>query len=170
MQNKRRSKNAEGDLVRKLHFEHQMITNREVSRAASETIIPFCLKHNLKMIIADNDKKLHCKEMVDMCEAAGITVYIGAGKNCGDNLNGYPPRSHDAQPIETVFANVFQAAQLDLQRREKNNNRVRTMRMWKNALDKTWKEYPLEEIRKVIDRQPMIMQAIVDAQGERTRF
>ena len=37
----------------------------------------------------------------------------------------------------TVFANVFQAAQLDLQRRKKNAKRVRTMRMWKNALDKT---------------------------------
>ena len=44
------------------------------------------------------------------------------------------------------------------------------MRMWKNSLDKTWKEYPLAEIHKVIDRQPKIMQAIIDAQGERTRF
>ena len=49
--------------------------------------------------------------------------------------NGYPPRSHDCQPEETEFAQAFEEAQEDLERREKNANHKRTMHMWKNALE-----------------------------------
>ena len=38
--------------------------------------------------------------------------------------------------------------------------RMRTMKMWKNAVDKTWSEYPQREIRKIINRMPKIMAAI----------
>ena len=49
--------------------------------------------------------------------------------------NRYPPRGHDCMPDETEFAETFQDAQEDLERREKNRNKRRTMMMWKNALD-----------------------------------
>ena len=38
-------------------------------------------------------------------------------------------------PDETEFAETFQDAQEDLERREKNAKKRRTMMMWKNALD-----------------------------------
>ena len=73
-------------------------------------------------------------------------------------------------PDETEFANVFYDAQIELERREKNANKKRTMMMWKNALQHTWNQRPIEEVRKLFDRQPMIMEAIISAEGERTPF
>ena len=54
------------------------------------------------------------------------------------------PRSHDCMPDETEFAETFQDAQEDLERREKNANKRRTMLMWKNALDEKWRTRPIE--------------------------
>ena len=73
-------------------------------------------------------------------------------------------------PDETEFANMYYNAQLDLERREKNANTQRTMVMWKNALQDAWDQRPIEEVRKLFDRQPMIMEAIISAEGERTPF
>ena len=84
--------------------------------------------------------------------------------------NGYPPRSHDCMPDETEFAETFQDAQEDLERREKNRNKRRTMMMWKNALDEQWRNRPIEATRKIIDRQPKIMRAIIEADGARTSY
>ena len=56
-------------------------------------------------------------------------------------------------PDETEFAETFQDAQEDLERREKNAKKRRTMMMWKNALDEQWK-----------------MRAIIDADGGRTPY
>ena len=81
---------------------------------------------------------------------------------------GYPPGSHDCQPAETEFALQFQAAQEDLERREKNRNQRRTMRMWKNALETCWNTFPIEETQKLIDRLPKIMQAIIYVNGGKT--
>ena len=60
-------------------------------------------------------------------------------------------------PGETEFADAFQDAQEDLERREKNRNKRRTMMMWKNALDNEREILPIEATRKIIDRQPKIM-------------
>ena len=35
---------------------------------------------------------------------------------------GYPPRSHECQPEETEFAQCFEEAQQDLERREKKKS------------------------------------------------
>ena len=73
-------------------------------------------------------------------------------------------------PNETEFANTYYDAQLDLERREKNSNKPRTMMMWKNTLQHTWDQRPIEEVQKLFDRQPMVMEAIIATQGGRTKF
>ena len=73
-------------------------------------------------------------------------------------------------PCETEFANVFEEAQLDLERRVKNIRHRRTMKMWKNSVENVWNNRPIQEVRKLIDRQPKIMQAIIDAEGGRTPY
>ena len=73
-------------------------------------------------------------------------------------------------PDETEFAETFQDAQEDLERREKNRNKRRAMMMWKNALDEQWRNRPIEATRKTIDWQPKIMQAIIEADGSRTSY
>ena len=84
--------------------------------------------------------------------------------------NGYPPRSHDCMPCETEFANAFEEAQLDLERRVKNIGHRRTMKMWKNSVENVWNNRPIQEVRKLIDCQPKIMEAIIDAKGGRTPY
>ena len=79
--------------------------------------------------------------------------------------NGYPPRSHDCQPEETEFAQAFEEAQEDLERREKNANHKRTMHMWKNVLEHVWNTRPIEHTQKLIDRMPKVMEAIIEAEG-----
>ena len=120
------------------------------------------------MIIGDNDSKLHSKGLVDLFESNGIEVYNGSGRTVGSHENGYPPRSHDCQPVETHFANVYHEAQLKLEDAERN--RSRSMLMWKNSLDSTWENWPLEEIRKLISRQPEVMKKIIEVEGGRTKF
>ena len=68
-------------------------------------------------------------------------------------------------PDKTEFVETFQDAQEDLERREKNRNKRRTMMMWKNALDEQWRNRPIEATRKIIDRQPRIMRATIEADG-----
>ena len=82
----------------------------------------------------------------------------------------YPPRSHDCMPPETEFANAFEDAQIDVERREKNANKRRTMQMWRNAVEHTWETRPMSEIHKLIDRQPKIMHSIIECEGERTCY
>ena len=71
-------------------------------------------------------------------------------------------------PNKTEFANAHEEAQLDVERREKNINHRRTMMMWKNAVTDTLNNLPIEEVRKLIDRQPKVMRAIIQAEGGRT--
>ena len=40
--------------------------------------------------------------------------------------------------------------------------------MWHNAIEHTWETRPIEEVQKLIDRQPMVMKAIIEAEGGRT--
>ena len=44
------------------------------------------------------------------------------------------------------------------------------MMMWKNALDDSWRTRPMEATRKIIDQQPKIMRAIIEADGGRTPY
>ena len=60
--------------------------------------------------------------------------------------------------------------QLDVERREKNAKKRRTILMWRNAVEHTWDTRSMNEIRKLIDRQPKIQQAIIDAEGGRVNF
>ena len=102
---------------------------------------------------------LHSVGLVNLFESHNIEVY-----------NGSLPRSHDCQPAETHFANVFHEAQLKLEDAERKRGRTRSMVMWKNALDSVWENWPQEEIQKLIDRQPQIMEKIIELKGSRTKF
>ena len=42
--------------------------------------------------------------------------------------------------------------------------------MWKNAIDYVWQNRSIEEVRKLIDRQPKVMAAIIEAKGGRTPY
>ena len=113
-----------------------------------------------------------------------MQIYPGSGKNpwvsppfyCDFQFdedraeNGYPPRSHDCQPEETEFAEDFELAQEDLERREKNAKHKRTMHMWKNAFEHVWNTRPIEHTQKLIDRMPKVMKAIIAAKGGKTKY
>ena len=73
-------------------------------------------------------------------------------------------------PGETEFAETFQDAHEDLERRQRNLNRRRNMMMSQNALDEQWRDRPIEVNRKIIYRHPEIMQSIIEAVGSRTPY
>ena len=109
--------------------------------------------------------------LVTHMESHEIQIYPGSGKKPWDRSEkGYPLRSHDCMLNETEFVETFQDAQEDLEWREKNRNKRRTMVMWKNALDNKWETRPIEATRKIIDRQPKTMRAIIGADGGRTPY
>mgnify|MGYP001156942967 CR=1 FL=1 len=81
------------------------------------------------------------------------------------DVEGKYPRIHECMPCETELANSFEDAQLDVERCEQNAKKRRTMLMWRNAVEHTWETRPINEIRKLIDRQPKIQQALIDAEG-----
>ena len=127
----------------------------------------------------DNGPKLHSKMVVTFMKQNGVQIYPG-GKNPWVKMilvsnedreeNGYPPRSHDCQPAEIEFADSFEESQLDVERREKNSGKKRTMVMWKNALKHVWETRRIEHTQKLIDRLPKIMNAIIEVEGERTLY
>ena len=66
--------------------------------------------------------------------------------------SGYPPRSHDCQPAETEFADDYELTQQNLEMREENLKRKRSMAMWKSSLGHVWENHPIEATQKLIDR------------------
>ena len=149
----------------------RFLDEKMVKQVFDEEVVPWCKEHGLKLLILDNESKFHTKMLVTHMESHGIQIYPGSGKKPWDRSeNGYPPRSHDCMPNETEFAETFQDAQEDLERREKNRNKRRTMMMWKNALDNEWETRPIEATRRIIDRQPKIMRAIIETDGGRTPY
>ena len=123
------------------------------------------------MLIADNDCKFHTKMLVDLCKKHGIQIYLVGEKPPWDQqINGYPPRSHDCMPCETEFTNSFKEAQEDVERREKNRGYKRTMKMWKHSIVKIWENRPIESVRKLIIKQPKIMEEIIAFDGARTTY
>ena len=138
--------------------------------AAKNVVLPYCQEHGIRLIIADNDSKLHSKGIKEVFHPHKIEIYYGSKKTCGDNGNGYLPRSHDCMSYETVFANVFRLLQDDPERREVSNNCKRIMQMRRNALDKVFDENDIEKVSKIINRQPKVMESIIEVDRERTNF
>tara|TARA_B110000914_G_scaffold149124_1_gene130692 strand:- start:104 stop:238 length:135 start_codon:yes stop_codon:yes gene_type:complete len=44
------------------------------------------------------------------------------------------------------------------------------MKMWKHAITDVWENRPIEEARKLINKQPKIMEEIIDLGGARTTY
>ena len=154
---------------KKYHYNHFTVDARAVVKVCEEELIPWCKTNGLKLLIVDNDTKFHTKQLCTVLERHGIQMYPGSGKKPWDRReNGYPPRSHDCMPAETEFANAFEEAQLDVERREKNLKKSRTMLMWHHAIEYVWQTRPIKEVRKLIEAQPGIMFEIIDNEGERT--
>ena len=149
-------KRTRSKIHQRLHpWKYEMRTipsNCEERDSREEFVLPFCLENGIRMIIGDNDSKLHSKGLVDVFEPNGIGLYNGSGRTVGSHENGYPPRSHDCQPVETHFANVYHEAQLTLEDAERKRNRSRSMVMWKYALDSTWENWHLQKVRTLVDK------------------
>ena len=107
-----------GELVLKKHFEHPKIDAKLVKQVFDEEVVPWCKENGLKLLIMDNESRFHTRMLVTHMKSKGIQIYPGSGKKPWDREeNSYPPRSHHCMPDETEFAETFQDAQEDLERR-----------------------------------------------------
>ena len=75
MKNKRRSRNAKGELVLKKHFEHPSIDGKMVKKVFEEEVVPWCKENGLKLLILDNESKFHTKMLVTFMKSKGIQIY-----------------------------------------------------------------------------------------------
>ena len=81
VKNKRRSRNAKGELIYKRHFEHENIDCLIMLQVFKDKILPWCKKNGLELLIMDNDPKLNCKMVVTFMKENGVQIYPGGGKN-----------------------------------------------------------------------------------------
>ena len=86
VKNKRRSRNKDGDLVVKRHFEHESIDGPVILEVFKKKILPWHKKDGLKMLIMYNDPKLHSKLLVTFMGENDVQIYPGAGKNAWVNF------------------------------------------------------------------------------------
>jgi len=103
--------------------------------------------------------------------ASLIALYPGAGSNLvgGGTENGYPPNSHDCNPIESWFS-FWQklAATLAEKRAKKSNYGMPSMHQWHIALNETRGKVDSKSRHALFDAQPKVMRAIIEAEGGRT--
>ena len=78
--NKRKSRDSEGELVLKYHFEHPKINGALVKAVWEVKVGPHLQEHGIKLVVMDNDCKFHTKGLVQMMENKfGVQVYPGSG-------------------------------------------------------------------------------------------
>ena len=65
---------------------------------------------------------------------------------------------------------LVEDAQLDVEKWEKNVNKQRTIIIWRHDVKHIWSTRPKSKAHKLIDRQPKIMQAIIDCDGGHTGY
>ena len=81
VKNKRRSRNKDGELVHKRHFEHETIDEKVMLTVFENKILPWCHENGLKLLIMDNDPKLHSKSLVTFMKDNFVHIYPGGSKN-----------------------------------------------------------------------------------------
>ena len=81
VKNKRRSRNKDGELVYKSHFEHESIDGPVMLDVFKTKVLPWCEENDLDVLIMDNDPKLHSKAIVTFMWENDMFVYPGGGKN-----------------------------------------------------------------------------------------
>jgi len=69
-----------------------------------------------------------------------------------------------------AIAQSFEEAKQDLERREKKAKHKRTMYMRKNALEHARNTRPIERTQNLIDRMPKVMEAIIEAEGGKSKY
>ena len=72
-----------------------------VVKAVHETLGPAMQPHGIKWVYADNDCKLHQKQVIEAWAEYGIRVHTGAGKRCWDRQKGgFPVDFPELMPLD----------------------------------------------------------------------
>ena len=95
---KRRSRNKDGELVLKKHFEHPSIDGKMVFEEFGDRILDWCKDDGISRLIIDNESKFHNHMLVKFMQSMVCKSTLGVGKSlvAWDRVeDGYPPRGHD---------------------------------------------------------------------------
>ena len=149
-------------MILKYTFQHVSVNQPELN-AAAETFIPILKEQGVKILIGDCDPKLHNKKLTETFWKHGILLWPGAGKGCGKQPIGYPPRSHDCNPCELWFSQ-WQEDAAKLMKKKKS------MLIWKTALEEALKKMKKTRWQIFIDTQPKVMKTIVESEGGRKKY
>ena len=77
---KRRSRNKNGELVLKKHFEHPFIDGRMVFEEFSDRILDWCKHEGISRLIMDNESKFHNKTLVKFMQGMVCKSTPGSGR------------------------------------------------------------------------------------------
>ena len=152
--NKRRSRIKKGDLKRKYTFHDERVDQYEVNEGA-KSFIHNVKTRGLKLIVGDCDAKLQAKILGSIMKKNGVSVYLAAGKKCSDTPDWYLSRSHDCNRCKSWFTKWNKEAATLMKTKKR-----KTMKSWKLTLERSCRDFPKANLRKLIDTQIKVMEEI----------
>ena len=155
---KRDKKRGEGKM-----WEHETVNGETFLQAIKSSVIPFCEDQEIDFLLSDGVKCGRTKGIFDEFSDNGMTLYPSATKT----KNGFPPNSHDCNPLETIFARWKEKIYL---RFKPDGTTERTMDNLHKIMIEEWEHMDQEEIRKIIDLQPIVMKEIIAKGGLGTKY
>ena len=84
--------------------EKETVTGEMVVKAIMTTFGPLMKTAGVKWIFADNDSKLHQKQVIEAWAFFGIKLWPGAGKRCWDRkVGGFPVDYPELMPLDRTI-------------------------------------------------------------------
>ena len=80
---KRRSRNKNGELVLKKHFEHPSIDGKMVFEEFGDRILDWCKDECISRLIMDNESKFHTQMLVKFMQSMVCKSTLAVGKGLG---------------------------------------------------------------------------------------
>ena len=144
-------------------WHHESVNTSTFLKAIKESIIPFCASENISLLISDGVQTGRSTAIKNELNDNSINLYPSAK----ESINGYPPNSHDCNPLETIFARWKERIYMRLQ---PNGKTTRTMDNLYKVMNEEWNNIPQSEIQAIINLQPKVMQEIIDKNGDGTKY
>jgi len=150
-------------------LEKESVTGAMVVKAIHETLGPAMQELGIKWVYADNDNKLHQKQVIDAWQEYGIKVHPGAGKRCWDRAEGgfpvdYPELMPLDRSIHHKWKNAKNGGLYSIWNKRKPSRRNAGAFM--NDIKKSWSSIPQIVYQNAIEGTRKVIQKCHDNRGK----
>ena len=149
-------------------LEKESVTGAMVVQAIHETFGPDMQRFGIKWVYADNDNKLHQKQVIDAWAEYGIEVHPGAGKRCWDRRKGgfpvdYPELMPLDRSIHHRWKNAKNGGLYSLWNARKRHRR--TTGGFINDIESSWASIPQSVYQNAIEGCRKVIKTCHDNRG-----